>query len=231
MGHKIFISYKYSDSNVKQISSNLNYWEHDTVRTYVDALEQYIQNSEHIYKGESDGEDLSSLSDDAIWEKLKDRIYDSSLTLVLISANMKEDKRDRDQWIPWEISYSLKEVSRRNESGNMVKSASNAIISIVIPDRNGSYDYFITHPNCCRDQCRMLDTSKLFRILKNNMFNKKNPDKKDCYSGKTIYYGECSYILSVAWNDFILNPEKYIQRAYKIQNSIEQYDMEKEMID
>ena len=109
MGHKIFVSYKYHDSSVKKITNNP--WS-DTVRDYVDALENYLTNSsEHIYKGESDDEDLSNLSEDSIWEKLKDRIYDSSLTIVLVSPKMKETKKDRDQWIPWELSYSLKEIS------------------------------------------------------------------------------------------------------------------------
>ena len=102
MGHKIFVSYKYSDNNVYQISKNI--YQHDTVRTYVDKLEQYIDNTDNIYKGESDNEDLSRLSEDTIWGKLKDRIYDSTLTVVMISPNMKENKRDIEQWIPWEIS-------------------------------------------------------------------------------------------------------------------------------
>ena len=67
MGHKIFVSYKYADSDVKQLT---NHWYHDTVRTYVDKLEEYISEvSEHIYKGETDGEDLSNLSDDIAVKK------------------------------------------------------------------------------------------------------------------------------------------------------------------
>lgn len=131
MGRKIFVSYKYADDNVKNLSS----YENSTVRSYVDKLEDYIDDSEHYYKGESDGEDLSQLSEEIIWNKLKDRIYDSTLTIVLISPNMKKFlTEDKDQWIPWEISYSLKEVSRKNKNGTAITSKTNAMIAIVLPD-------------------------------------------------------------------------------------------------
>ena len=227
MGHKIFVSYKYSDNNVYQINKNI--YQHDTVRTYVDKLEQYIDNTDNIYKGESDNEDLSRLSEDTIWGKLKDRIYDSTLTVVMISPNMKENKRDIEQWIPWEISYSLKEVARKNINGKMVTSSSNAILGIVLPDRNGSYSYYITKNNCCSNPCRTLHTDKLFDILKCNMFNIKEPNCNNCIDNRKIFYGECSYIISVTWDDFIKNPEDYINRAYKIQNSILQYNVVKEI--
>jgi len=110
MGKKIFVSYKFADAQVE----NLSIYENSTVRDYVTRFEEKLDSSDNIYKGESDGEDLSNLSDETIWEKLKDRIYDSSVTVVFISPGMKENwKQERDQWIPWEISYScLKQISR-----------------------------------------------------------------------------------------------------------------------
>lgn len=54
MGKKIFVSYKYADSNVK----NLNYYSNFTVRSYVDYLEGLLGRN-NIYKVEHDGEDLS----------------------------------------------------------------------------------------------------------------------------------------------------------------------------
>ena len=228
MGHKIFVSYKYADSDVKQLT---NSWYHDTVRTYVDKLEEYISEvSEHIYKGETDGEDLSGLSDDTIWEKLKDRIYDSTLTIVMISKGMRQTYlSDREQWIPWEISYSLKEVSRKNISGNMVTSSSNALLAIILPDTYGSYEYFTFRKTCCSNPCRSYKTNFLFEIMRKNMFNIKHPNKKDCDDGSTVYYGDSSYMTTVKWEDFIKDPETYIDKAYDIQSKIERYDVYKEI--
>ncbi|MDE7440122.1 MAG: TIR domain-containing protein [Clostridia bacterium] len=228
MGHKVFISYKYADTNVKKINPDSR--NEDTVRNYVDKLEEYLKDSsDHIYKGESDGEDLSEMSEEAIWSTLKDRIYDSTLTIVMISPNMKESSKDRDQWIPWEISYSLKEVSRKNSSGNLVTSSSNAIIAVVVPDKFGSYSYYTYNNNCCSSPCRTLKTNTLFNILKENMFNIKNPDSRVCNENSKIYHGESSYIISVTWEDFIADPESYIDRAFNIQNSIEKYNVVKEL--
>lgn len=228
MGHKVFISYKYADSDVKKITSDM--WHTDTVRDYVDKLEEYLkESSEHIYKGESDGEDLSQLSEDTIWAKLKDRIYDSKITIVMISPNMKEHKDERDQWIPWEISYSLKEESRKNKNGTLITSSSNAMIAVVVPDRSGSFAYYTYKNNCCSNPCRTLKTDTLFTILKKNMFNIKKPNSEVCDNNSKIYYGESSYIISVTWDDFIKNPESYIERAILIQNSIEKYDVIKEL--
>lgn len=227
MGHKIFVSYKYHDSNVKKIT-NIP-WKKDTVRDYVDQLQLYFESTDYIYKGEDDGEDLSHLEDDAIWEKLKNRIYDTTLTIVLISPNMKNNQSEREQWIPWEISYSLKEVSRKNKSGNLVTSSSNAILAIVLPDYYGSYTYFVENNSCCSSSCRTLKTSILFTILKKNMFNIKKPNVRYCGGDDKIYNDDSSYIYSVKWCDFVNNPKKYIERAYHIQNSIEKYDVYKEI--
>lgn len=229
MGHKIFISYKYADSNVKRLSGD--FYSTDTVRTYVDKLADYIsETSEHIYKGEADGEDLSDLSEETIWAKLKDRIYDSTLTIVMISPGMREaSKADKDQWIPWEISYSLKEISRKNINGKMVLSFSNAILAIVLPDRQGSYNYYTHNNSCCETNCRTLKTGILFQIMRNNMFNIKDHDYDICKNNSKIYHGDDSYIFSVKWEDFVKKPEHYIQKAYDIQSKIDQYRIQKEV--
>jgi hypothetical protein len=229
MGHKIFISYKYADDDVQHISDE--WYKIDTVRTYVDKLEEYLKDSsEHIYKGESDGEDLSTLTDETIWEKLKDRIYDSSLTIVIVSPNMKEGfTADKDQWIPWEVSYSLKEVSRKNSSGTPVTSKTNAMLAIVVPDKSNSYSYYTYKNTCCTNACRTLRTDTLFNILKKNMFNIKDANTQDCTTGSKIYYGDSSYIPSVRWDDFIADVDTYINKAYELQDDLDNYTICKEV--
>ena len=126
---------------------------------------------------------------------------------------------DKDQWIPWEISYSLKEQSRNGE-----RSKTNAVLAVVLPDENGRYEYFITN-NSCSDS---LNTNFLFDILKENMFNKKNPDKYSCPTcNGTHYRGECSYISTVKWDDFKKNANTCINKAVKIKEDINNYKLRK----
>lgn len=226
MGHKIFVSYKYADDSVH----NLKLGESSTVRNYIDEFEAKLDESDDIYKGESDGENLSELSEEAIWQKLKDRIYDSSLSIVFISPNMKEKgKTDKEQWIPWEVSYSLKEISRKNKNGDPITSRINAMIAVVLPDGNNSYSYYLEAKNCCTSKCTMHHTNKLFDIIRKNKFNYKNPDKKECDTKDTIWYGECSYIKAAKWDDFIGDINMYVDEAYKRQDDISNYDIYKEV--
>lgn len=229
MGRKIFVSYKYADSDVRQFT-NLNSWyrQPDTARSYVDILENYFRNnSDHIYKGESDGEDLSKLSDSTIRDKLYDRIYDSTLTIILLSPNMKDyGKAEKDQWIPQEISYSLREQSRTNSRGQSVTSSTNAMLAVVLPDRNGSYSYYWNQCSNCSSNCTMYSTAWLFNIMRKNTFNIKTPDSEECGNrGSTIYHGDSSYITYVLWEDFEKDIEKYVDKAYDIQRRKDDYDI------
>ena len=136
MGRKIFVSYKHNDSNVM----NLARYE-GTARAYVDYLTDKTLKGD-VYKGEGD-EDLSKFKDDTIKNRLKNNLHDSSITIVLISPNMKAPyQAESDQFIPWEISYSLKEIPRNGKLSH-----SNGILAVVLPDRNGSYQYMLDDYN------------------------------------------------------------------------------------
>lgn len=150
MGRKIFVSYKYKDTDVKALPGVTSFtW----VRDYVDYIAEHLIEKGNVYKGEDNTEDLSERSETYIWNHLKDKIYDSSVTIILISPNMKETgKWQRSQWIPWEIAYSLRETSRSDYTSH-----SNAILAVILPDKNGSYSYY--------------SKENLFPILKANIDN------------------------------------------------------------
>ncbi|NHE55793.1 TIR domain-containing protein [Cyclobacterium plantarum] len=216
MARKIFVSYKYSDTLVQ----DLNLYEDlffgkfkikTTARHYVDKLSEHLLEDDHIYKGEDDGESMANLSDSSISSKLGDKIFDSSVTIVLISKGMKESYTlEKDQWIPWEISYSLKRQTRVGKT-----SSTNGIIAVVLPDEFASYEYYITWSFECG--CRWLNTPFLFQILRNNMFNVKKPNRRLC-DGKWVYTGDNSYIQSVKWDDFVLTPSIYIDKAIELRD-------------
>ena len=228
MGHKIFISYKYADTDVKNLPNLTGC----TVRDYVTEFQNKIYDEDDINKGEEDDDDLSRFTDDTIWKKLKDRIYDSSVTVIFISPNMRElDKEDRDQWIPWEISYSLKETSRKTKTGKSVASKSNAMLAVVLPDSNGSYKYYLESKTCCFSFCTMHHTEKLFNIFRKNKFNLKNPITKKCKNNENVIWTSLnsSYIDAVKWEEFIYDYRKYIDMAIERQNNIDDYNIQNEL--
>ncbi|KUO72870.1 MAG: hypothetical protein APF81_26710 [Desulfosporosinus sp. BRH_c37] len=226
MGRKIFISYKYRDNSVQNLVGKFG---NAIVRDYVNILEDLFSNSDHIFKAEHDDEDLSNLSDETIWESLKDRIYDSSLTIVLISPNMKEKgSSENQQWIAQEVSYSLKAISRTNKSSKYITSRENAIIAVVLPDKMGSYSYFINAQSCCSNGCTKYHSDVTFEIIAKNIFNQKVPNIKICADGSKIHYGDYSYIQVVRWSDFISAKEHYLDKACEIQSNLEKYEITKQ---
>jgi len=225
LGRKIFITYKYGDTDVPSL-----YWVsgQTRVRDYVTEIQDLLSEY-HINKGELDGQDLSDFKDSTIASKLRDKIYNSSITIVIISKNMRNPyAREEDQWIPWEVSYSLKEHSRSDR-----RSLSNALLAVVLPDSSNDYSYFIddaSFPNC---NCHEVKNETLFLILEKNMFNKKNPSFSDCpyhTIDKPPYTGFSSYMHYVKWIDFKDKFDANLDIAIGINEEIDDYNIEKSII-
>lgn len=223
MARKIFVSYKHSDSGVQP----LNRFSVATARDYVDRLEQLFED-DHIYKGERDDDDLGAFKDETIESHLRDKIFDSSVSIILISKGMKELGVNEDnQWIPWEISYSLREKTREDRT-----STANAMLAVVLPDENGSYTYFVESLNCPHCYGIRWKTDTLFSILGKNMFNRKQPKITVCRNGVCgrLHTGDDhSYIHPVRWDHFVANINRHIDHATQINENIDDYEIVKEI--
>lgn len=90
----------------------------------IDALKEKAS----YYKGEtSDSPDLTDTTTDNIKKNLRDMMYDTSVTIVIISPHMKESK-----WIDWEIEYCLKDETRKGRTSH-----NNGIVGVIMKYKGG----------------------------------------------------------------------------------------------
>lgn len=188
MAHKTFISYKYDEAQ-------------DVRDRIINALGE----DSSYYKGEtSESPDLTDTTTDNIKKTLKDMLYDTSVTIVVISPRMKESK-----WIDWEIEYSLKRVARNGRT-----SQTNGVVG-VIKKCYGGYNWFKknkTEPDGC--SVVYYEDDMVFDIINNNRCNQ-NPKKYSCNTCKCINPLTGSYIAYVEEEEFLINPQKYINNAFE----------------
>lgn len=200
MARKTFICYKYSESQ-------------DIRDDIIDAL----GDDATFYQGEtSDSPDMTDLATETIKSKLKDMLFSTSVTIVIVSPELKKSK-----WVDWEIEYSLKEITRSDRT-----SRTNGIVGVVAKF-NGNYDWLIsskTNGDGCTS--RTIDDSKLYNIIANNRFNLKEP-VYTCDKCKTVSALDGSYISLINEEEFMANPTKYIENAYEKSNSIAKYNISK----
>jgi hypothetical protein len=199
MAHKTFISYKYSESQDLR-----------------DRIIEALGDDATYYRGEtSDSPDLTDKSTESIKKNLKDMMFDTSVTIVILSPNMKESK-----WIDWEIEYCLKEITRNGRT-----SRRNGVVG-VISKVNGSYDWFkykVTKEDGC--VVNRYHTEKIFEIINKNRFNQ-NPTQYSCPRCRCLDALTGSYISFVEEDDFLNDPQKYIDNAFdKSENDASGYDI------
>ena len=224
-GYKVFISYKYKDSSVWQLPDRKDVeLGRTTARNYVDIIQEYFEDSSHINKGEKDGEDLSDFKEDTIASKLRDKIYDSRVTIVLISPNMRNMIEDEDdQWIPWEIRYSLREPTRGGRTSHR-----NALLGVVLPDVYAHYSYAVRDNHCGTCSCVNYPLTNSFSILKELVLNRKTPNlKEDCIYSKRIFQYPHSYMHMVKWEDFLSDIDKCLDEAVQVSESACEWNMPK----
>lgn len=200
MAHKTFISYKYSEA-----------------RGLRDDIIDALGADASYYRGErSDSPDLTDFATTTIKEHLKDMLFDSSVTIVIISPHMIESK-----WIDWEIEYSLREYSRRGRP-----SKSNGIVGVIMKV-DGSYDWLREKiQNRDGHISTTYDTNKLYRIINDNRFNE-NPKVFYCDVCQTVDRLSGSYISLIEEDEFLADPVKFIDNAYDKCQRIDHYIISK----
>jgi len=198
LARKTFISYKYSET-----------------KDLRDKIVESLGEDAKYYQGEtSDSPDMSDKTTDYIKDKLKDMIYSTSVTIVIVSPNMKSSN-----WIDWEIEYSLKQIKRNDRT-----SGTNGILGIVMK-HNGGYSWL--RPSVTNhDGHGSIQTNNeyLYDIIHKNRFNQEPPEYS-CDECKIVNSLTGSYISLINEEDFLKNPDKYIDNAYDKSKNTSNYNL------
>jgi len=201
MARKTFISYKYSEAQELR-----------------DTIIKSLGKDALFYKGEtSETPNKTDTTTANIKEHLKKMIHDTSVLIVIISPNMIESN-----WIDWEISYALKEITRDDKTSRI-----NGIIGVIQKDYKG-YEWLITK-GAKGDGTKYISHKgeKLYEIIKKNRHNSTPP--KYAYESHKIWCSEeGSYISLVKEEIFLKDPKKHIEQAYnKIKDVNKNYNITK----
>jgi hypothetical protein len=202
MARKTFISYKYSEAQDLR-----------------DEILESLGEDASYYQGEtSESPDLTDSSTESIKENLKDMMFATSVSIVIISPNMI-----KSDWIDWEIEYTLKEIKRGE-----TKSRTNGLVGVVMKV-DGSYDWLISH-NKKDDGCnsRYTDKTKLYNIINSNRFNNITEDKYSCSTCKSYDWLTGSYMSIIKEDDFLNDSTKFIENAYDKSQNLKDFDLTKE---
>jgi len=201
LAHKTFITYKYSEA-----------------RDLRDRIIEELGDDAMFYKGEtSDSPDLSDTTTENIKRALTDMMYETSVTIIIISPDMKNSK-----WIDWEIEYSLKNNTRNNRTSH-----TNGLLGVIMKC-NGGYSWFKT-TSVKDDGCKSsrFYEDKVYPIIRKNRFNQM-PKIYKCNVCKTVDALLGSYIAYIEEQTFLADPQKYIDNAYdKSENDAAGYEITK----
>lgn len=200
MAKKTFISYKF-----------------DEAQSLRDEIIKKLGDDIKFYQGEkAESPDLTDTSTENIKNALTNMMYDTSVTIVIISPNIKKSK-----WIDWEIEYCLKEISRQGRV-----SKTNGLVA-VIQKSEGGYSWFKktnTHNDGC--QTYSYNNHLVYEIINKNRFNQK-PTQYTCEKCKSFDMLAASYISYIEEEEFLSNPGKYIENAFEKSENAGKYDLKK----
>lgn len=166
-------------------------------------IQQYL-NIDMIDK--SLNEAINSYDEDYIMRKIRsDYLSDSTVTLFLIGKHSAEVFGEYEQrYIKRELQASLY---------NGMNNSRNGILGIVLPDMVDRVYKGENYCNTCNGTHNIVDISDN-TVIKEFSYNYYIPNNKCCY------LDDDRYCVLVKWEDFILNPELYIDQAYDKRSSV-----------
>ena len=184
MGREVFVSYKYSDA--------------------VDTREEIrkkLGKDGHFYNGEKGFVALEK-ADSTIKEYLKEMIFSTSVTVVVISPQVRFSK-----WVDWEIRYSLREQSRDGRTSHR-----NGIVCVVQCEKD-----WYGNENCSWAKDYTGNYKKdIFpqAIIDNLQTTFPSPDA--AYASRIFGTNLCEkdYCVVISETSFKSNPSYYIEQAY-----------------
>lgn len=191
MAHKCFISYKKED------------------KYYREEIDKLFDDRDVINKGLDTV--INSEDGDYIMKKIRDDyLKDSTVTLFLIGQHSSENEgvdylgQDKNYFIKKELQSSL-----YNRQGN----TRNGILGVVIPSMYDSiYKGEYTCQSCGKSHNHVaINDNTVIKEFSENYYLKP-------HSGCAWSEDE-RYCVLVKWDDFIINPEKYINKAYEKRDS------------
>lgn len=181
MGHNVFVSYKFSDA----------------VDTR-DEIRRKLGNEGHYYNGER-GYTPLYLATDSIKRYLKDMIFGTSVTVAVISPQVKES-----DWVDWEIRYSLRQETRSGRTSNR-----NGIVCVIqtVKDWYGNENC-----NWAKDYNGKYRREIFPQAIIDNL-------QQSYHSGWSSAYGYSllnkDYCVVVSETEFKRDPGKYIDEAFR----------------
>ncbi len=184
MGHRVFVSYKYSDAvNTRE------------------EIRKKLGDEGQYYNGEKGFVALNN-ADSTIKEYLKEMIFGTSVTVVIISPQVVFS-----EWVDWEIRYSLRQQSRFDST-----SFRNGIVCVIQSQKD-----WAGNENC---QWALDSNGK----YKRNIFPQAILDNMQTYFNENAYLNalfglktDCAkdYCVLVSEASFKKDPTKYIEEAYR----------------
>ncbi len=199
---KLFVSFRFSDG--ESLKNKL-----------VDKLSDYSINK-------SESEDRSGNSDEVIWEYLKEKLKDTSITVSIITPdalNYSRNSSGIDDWLYDEQRFSLHDRDSNRTNGMIA----------LYTDDTARHLYDTVKHKCgiCNEEKDVKIMKERNCLLSRNVTVLKNNAQKVCNCTTLFDSHRDCYVSFIHFDDFLSNPKKYIDIAIEKRNRINDFDLVK----